>query len=230
SSSLDRTVKVWNTRNATCERTLTDHEDSVVSCDVSHDGHYVASGSLDGTCRLWDLHRGVCLTTIRKHTKWVLCVRFSPDGRYLASSGLDCKVFIWEVKALILGKGMARPRSIEGHTAHISHMQFGTGLGARLYTISKDCTLRCWDYITGQELYHVSTHPLGITCFQLSPNGAFIAAGTVANTILLFHSQTLVQFRAIRVLNLGIMTVKVFLDNAQLLVGTQEGVVQTIPL
>jgi WD40 repeat protein len=81
SSSYDRTLKIWNSRSATVDRTLQGHTDAVTSCDVSSDGRYIASSSLDNTVRFWDFATGECITIIKKHTRWVKIVRFSPDAR-----------------------------------------------------------------------------------------------------------------------------------------------------
>ncbi|MEE0895963.1 MAG: TIR domain-containing protein, partial [Bacteroidales bacterium] len=66
-------------------RTLTGHDDSVISVAVSPDGKYLASGSADNTVIIWDANNGECMRTLEGHSNDVRSVCWSPDGKYLAS-------------------------------------------------------------------------------------------------------------------------------------------------
>jgi WD40 repeat protein len=101
SSSFDRTLKIWNSQSASCEKTLLGHTDSVMSCAISPDNRHIISGSMDNTIRVWEMATGQCIATIKKHTRWVKIVRFSPDGKYFASAGLDHRIYIWETKFIV---------------------------------------------------------------------------------------------------------------------------------
>jgi WD40 repeat protein len=52
SSSSDRTVRIWDTRNAATQCTL-DHDDQIWTVDFSPAGCHLASGGEDGTLRIW---------------------------------------------------------------------------------------------------------------------------------------------------------------------------------
>ena len=54
SGSLDKTIRIWNTKTGGCERELKGHSDLVRSVVFSHDSKKVASGSGDKTIRIWD--------------------------------------------------------------------------------------------------------------------------------------------------------------------------------
>lgn len=57
--SLDRGVRIWNSRTGTFISKLSGHSNSVYSLAFSADGKTLVSGSLDSTLRLWDLSEHV---------------------------------------------------------------------------------------------------------------------------------------------------------------------------
>jgi len=78
--SLDRSVRVWDTRGGVlCERLdgADGHKDSVYSVAFAPDGRTLVSGSLDKTIKMWELgdHRpmmgqprgGRCIRTFEGH-------------------------------------------------------------------------------------------------------------------------------------------------------------------
>lgn len=228
SCSFDRTLKLWNAQNSNCERTFVGHTDSVTSCHVSPDGRYAVSGGLDNTVRIWDINTGECLGVAKKHTRWVKVVRFSPDGRFVASAGLDRKIIIWETKALIAGKVTLCYKVFEDHTDYILDLVFGT-VGV-LYTTSRDCSIRAFDYVAGITNGVIEIMPSWACSISLSENGEYLACSTFDNNVLIFRTLDLKLVRTIRVFNLGINCVSFPKDLSYLVLGTNEGYLQQIML
>ncbi|ORY40745.1 WD40 repeat-like protein [Rhizoclosmatium globosum] len=228
SSSFDRTIKIWNSQSASCERTLTGHTDSVMSCDVTVDRKYVVSGSMDGTVRLWDFDKGSCVAVIKKHTRWVKVVRFSPDGRFIVSAGLDHKIYIWDIKFVANSRVYSPKRTIEDHRDYI--LDVALARPNYILTTSRDSFIRMFDINTGNELYKVSLAPSWACTVSFSPNGEYFATGSFDNNVIIFNTKDGSVVRRIRVLNLGIMSVRFPKDLSYVCVGTQEGFVQQIPL
>ncbi|KAJ3075512.1 hypothetical protein HDU98_007885 [Podochytrium sp. JEL0797] len=228
SSSFDRTIKIWNSQSASCERTLVGHTDSVMCCDVSSDKRYIVSGSADNSVRLWDFNNGQCVGVIKKHTRWVKLVRFSPDGRFIVSAGLDHKVFIWDIKFVIGSKNLAPKRYIEDHRDYI--LDLAMTRPSYLVTVSRDSSVRMYDYNSGNELYKISIAPSWACTVCFSPNGEYFATGSFDNNVTIFNTTNGVKLRQIRCFNLGIMCVRFPRDLSYVAVGTQEGFIQQIPL
>ncbi|ODQ64634.1 WD40 repeat-like protein [Nadsonia fulvescens var. elongata DSM 6958] len=55
--SLDGTLHIWDvSRGGICLCILILHKKAILSCEVSPDGKYIASGGLDGVVVVWDVH------------------------------------------------------------------------------------------------------------------------------------------------------------------------------
>jgi glucose repression regulatory protein TUP1 len=73
--SLDRMVRVWDTRTGELMEKLEGHKDSVYSVAFAPDGKTLVSGSLDRTLKAWDLSRlgqngpraNLCKSTFNGH-------------------------------------------------------------------------------------------------------------------------------------------------------------------
>ena len=95
SSSVDKTVKLWNSNTGALFSTFEGHSGWVRGVAFSPDGQLLASASFDGTVRLWDPITGALRSTLVGHSGVVFAVAFRPDGRIIASSSADKTVKLW---------------------------------------------------------------------------------------------------------------------------------------
>jgi ribosome assembly protein SQT1 len=51
--SADKTLKIWDYRRGSCEKTLLGHRDVIHSCAVSKDGSLLISGGEDGVVKVF---------------------------------------------------------------------------------------------------------------------------------------------------------------------------------
>ena len=78
--------------------------------------------------------------TLRGHIREVYAVAFSPNdgGRWIASGGEDCGVKIWDSRTGV------EVLTFRGHAGLISSLAFSPD-GKRLYSGSRDTTVKVWD-------------------------------------------------------------------------------------
>jgi WD40 repeat protein len=98
SASMDKTMKVWNTRNAENPLLFSIKLPSEVqSVAWSPDGNRLASSDRGRLIQVWDTQRGVRLQTYTCRSERVDAVAWSPDGMQIASVS-DGAVQIWDIQ------------------------------------------------------------------------------------------------------------------------------------
>lgn len=79
-AAADNTVKIWNTKDWTLERTLQGHSRWVWDCAFSADSAYLVTASSDHAARLWDLSTGDTIRQYSGHQKSILCLALNDLG------------------------------------------------------------------------------------------------------------------------------------------------------
>ena len=161
SGSEDNTVRLWDSENGECIRTLRGHRHYISSVAFNSDGKRVASASWDKTVRLWNTATGNELATLVGHDGYVTSVAFKPDDTLLASASADRTVRIWD----------ARPEEQSGvmrrFESGISLMVMSAD-GTRLASACGDGTIRVWDAHTNEDLATLPDCD-GISCIAFDP-------------------------------------------------------------
>ncbi len=168
-SSIDRTVKLWNATTGQLQATLTGHTAVINALDFAPDGRTLATGGADKTVRIWDLDTGQTQTLLTHNTDDVYAVRFSPDGRTLASSGRDRVVYLWDMTSRQLRA------SLTGHNGHVHALTFSPD-GRALASGDNESLIRLWDVSSARlraTLPTEGTHPV----LLFSPDGQLLVSG-----------------------------------------------------
>jgi WD40 repeat protein len=176
STSMDKSVRVWDVANGGKPLLLRGHTQEVWGVAFRHDGRRLASVSGDshqaqqpGELKVWDAATGQQLLTLPGHTGGAFGVAYSPDGKQLASASADRTVRLWDADT---GKGL---RTLEGHTDEVRGVAFSPD-GKRLASASFDRTVGVWDAATGQLLQRLVGHTKVVWAVAFSPDGKRLAS------------------------------------------------------
>jgi WD40 repeat protein len=168
STSLDKTVRLWDAQTGAEVATLAGHTCEVTACAFSPDGRRIASSSDDETLKLWDAQTAAELATLKGHTAEVTACAFSPDGRRIVSASRDKTLRLWDAQT------GAELDTLGGDTFGLDTCAFSPD-GARIVSGSDSAgsKLKLWDAQTGAEL---ATYAAGETLYEciFSPDGSRI--------------------------------------------------------
>ncbi|GAA6021096.1 hypothetical protein JCM11491_004414 [Sporobolomyces phaffii] len=173
--------------------------DSVVCCvRFSPDGKILATGCNRNTT-LYDTKTGAKISVLFDESSgvnndnYIRSASFSPDGKYLATGSEDRVVRIWNLAQ----KRIAQV--FQGHKSEIYSLAFSPD-GRRLVSGSGDKTARMWDLETGACLYTLAIEDItiaengpvdaGVTSVVLSPDGKFLAAGSLDTVVRIWDAET----------------------------------------
>jgi WD40 repeat protein len=118
SSSMDRTVRIWDAESGESLRVLSGHESGAIGVAFSPDGERVVSTSRDRTVRIWSVKTGECVRVFRGHEAVVWSAEFDGPGKRVLSAGED-KILMWEAET---GKELwaAQPHAGGARVARLS--------------------------------------------------------------------------------------------------------------
>jgi len=160
----------------------------------SPDGQYLAATPGDGGIHLWRVADRARLGVLYGHAGLIWSLVFSPDGQWLVSAGADREVCVWRVSDLAQGGHLVR--KLGGHEDIVR----GIAIHPAGHTIASvsDRTLRLWDLQSGQ-LWHSlqGSEQQQWACVAFSPDGAYVATGSMAQDLWLWDVQTGVALHAL---------------------------------
>ncbi|WP_250855269.1 WD40 repeat domain-containing protein [Anabaena sp. PCC 7938] len=161
------------------QRTLTGHNDFVISLVVSADSKTLASSSADGTIKIWDITTGKLIKTLN-HRYQVYGVAWNSDSKTLASiSGNE--IIIWNVTT---GKPL---KTLTG--SHGFWSVTWSPDGKKLALGGWDKTIRVWDANTG-KLIKTLGHRGTVYGLAWSPDSKTLASSSTERTIKLWDIST----------------------------------------
>ena len=170
-------------------RRLSGHTEAILALTFSPRTPLLASGSEDATVRLWNPESGRCVQVVTNHGRPILSLAFSPDGRLLASGGEDGRARLWDTGDW--RELHALPVSMNGPTGLAfspDGRRLATAGGGRdlVADWSRECRIRLWDVVLGQELLAFIPHPNAVYGVAFSPDGRQLATTSGDNTARLW--------------------------------------------
>ncbi|XP_030649137.1 gem-associated protein 5 [Chanos chanos] len=146
------------------------------------DGRAVAIGNEDGSIDIYEAPSLRLVCSIQQHHKLInaLCWHHShstqPDLQYLLASGSNnALVYVHDLRSA-LETAVESPvllteayRSLSGHTAKITGLDWSPHHDGRLVTVCYDGTAQVWDILKGEPLVNYRGHKGRLLCVQWSP-------------------------------------------------------------
>jgi WD40 repeat protein/DNA-binding SARP family transcriptional activator len=159
-SSMDRVIQLWDIgRNGNgTARVLTGHTDVILSIAYSPDGRLLLSGGFDQQVLVWDTDDGRLLYAIPDRVTITMWLAFHPCGELLATAEDDFVVRLWRIAPAALqleplpseemSAAVELRAELRGHGNAVEMVRFSPD-GSRLYSASRDESVREWDVATG---------------------------------------------------------------------------------
>jgi WD40 repeat protein len=177
SSSVDRTVKLWDPHTGNEIATFKGHTDWVHCVAFSPDSLSLASSS-GKTVILWSAHDRTEVATLTGHASTVTGVAFSSDGLRLATGSSDRTVKIWDAR------NGAELATLRGHTDEVRSVAFSPD-NTRLISCGGS-TVKLWDARTSNEVAVFKGHTRRVTDVAFSSDGAQLVSGSEDSTVNLW--------------------------------------------
>ena len=181
STSLDRTIRIWEVFTGKCLRVLVGHTDYVISAVFVNDNKTIASISKDNTVRIWDINTGECLHVhVIKgniHTA-SFCVNNSKII-FLHRNGGICllDIYTWESKFLIKVDNLI-----------VDSIKYNDK--QKLILIVSFNTIYLFDINSRKCVYRLNGHSIRITDANFSTDGNKIVSTSFDKTIRVWDTQT----------------------------------------
>jgi WD40 repeat protein len=183
SSSMDKTLKLWDITTGTCVHTFIGHNGQVLSMAIFPNSQKALSASRDKTVKLWDINTGRCLYTFQEHQARVLDVKLLPDNRRFISGSRDHTLKLWDIAT---GKCL---HTFTGHDGSVTSVAVLTNR-KQVLSGSADHTLKLWDIATGKCLRTFTGHDRSVTSVAVLANRKQVLSGSADHTLKLWDIAT----------------------------------------
>ncbi|CAM9014499.1 unnamed protein product [Wickerhamomyces anomalus] len=121
--------------------------------------YLLIGGGLSGKIYTWELNSGLLLSVKEAHYQSISALKTTNDGSFLVSAGKDARILIWKTTDLVSfvkddDKVIKPVHVISDNTLEITDIFINNSIhqDTKLYTVSRDCTIRIYDIVKFQLL------------------------------------------------------------------------------
>lgn len=134
--------------------------------------YLLIGGGLSGKIYVWELNSGLLLNVKEAHYQSITTLKTTNDGSYLVTAGKDARVLIWKITDLVSfvkdDDHVIKPvHIISDNTLEVTDLFINNSIhqDSKLYTVSKDCTIRIYSifkfqllstFIIGQQIESIN--------------------------------------------------------------------------
>ncbi|MFY9223281.1 MAG: SUMF1/EgtB/PvdO family nonheme iron enzyme, partial [Blastocatellia bacterium] len=179
-ASADKTVKIWDSTNASLKASLNAHQASVINVMFSPDDKLLVTGSTDKTAKIWQISENKLLHTLEAHKNGITSSKFSLDGKTILTTSKDKTACLWNAET---GNLIS---TLLGHQQDIATGEFSPN-GELIITSSYDNTARIWDKSTGKFLVTLSAHEAGLVNAKFSSDGKKVVTTSLDKTLRIWN-------------------------------------------
>lgn len=171
SSSLDQTVRTWNTSTGAQSRSIPSNG-AVTGISLHPTNEFAISSCSDNSWSFFDLETGTTIASMRDPgSRGLTATQFHPDGFIFGVGTDNGLVRIWDIKE------QSNLASFEGHRGKVTAVSFSEN-GYYLATAAEDATVKLWDL---RKLKNFKTISLDegfeVTSLDFDNSGSYLAVG-----------------------------------------------------
>ncbi|XP_022253025.1 telomerase protein component 1-like [Limulus polyphemus] len=217
SSSVDKSLCLWDITRGYRIGVLDGHIRSVTSCASDPDGTTIVSTGWDKTIRIWSGKDCREITCIKQNKKPVSCIDFHPEKQLLVSGGWDQTVKLWDLVTV------RRKAILHGHKGSVQFVAFSTS-GQHIVSSSSRMEVFLWSASQGTRIGKMEGHILPVTCASFSISEDIMITGSKDRTLKVWisYSKAVVHTIPQSVLS-STPTCMIFLDISYVAVGQETG-------
>ena len=179
SASDDASVKIWDGKTGSLQKTIKPDIGDVKALALSRDSGIMAAGGSE--LKFFTFPDGELLKDNNDYVYGVRSLAFSPDGARLAASlGMEKKLQLWK-----LGAGEI---DLEGTIKDSDWLNCAVFTPDGKYFLTGGSAVKKWDLATGLAVMTFEGHTDEIYSVAVSPDGSLIASASNDNTIKLWNN------------------------------------------
>jgi WD40 repeat protein len=196
------TVQIWDALTGANMVTHHGYEDSGMTVTWAPDGRRLASGDSKvhfgvDFVEIWDAATGNAIKTYSPHTNSsapgpVNGLSWSPDGKYLAAANFDYTVRVWDLATDKLRFFYSDPNgylmTCITWSPDSKYIAFGNDDNG-----THDVKVQVWNVASQSRVAICTGHTLPIETVAWSPNGEYLASGSIDKTVRVWHATTASQ-------------------------------------